>query len=150
MSDSVSTETAILASCLGQKMPNLRQYIIEYSTAKSNRSATTKPSPALSPQQTQRARQYPNAVILQALNATITIQTAMNTVNTKLGKLLKQQSTIENTLVRLLTTDDDESSSDDSEENNQDERSVSKEPISDTKETLQQSLIDLNQGKKRL
>jgi len=93
----------MLLSLLDKKVPNLLKYIVQYSTAQSGKNIAQKPTKILSSRQIQEACRHPNTVILQAINAVIAIQNALNATDAKIKELIKQRSTIENTLVSLLS-----------------------------------------------
>jgi hypothetical protein len=102
MPNFISTQTVMLISFLGKKMPNLLKYIVQYSTTQTGKDVPPKPTKVLSSQQIQEACQHPNAIIAQTLNTVVAIQGTLNAVETKVKELAKQRSMIESTLVSLL------------------------------------------------
>lgn len=102
MPNFISTQTVMLISFLGKKMPNLLKYIVQYSTPQTVKDVPQKSTKVLSSQQIQEACQHPNAIIAQTLNVVVAVQSALNATETKIKELMKQRSTIESTLVSLL------------------------------------------------
>lgn len=105
MHNLISTETVILISLLGKRMPNLFKYIVQYSTPQSGKKIVPKSTRALSSEQIEQARQHPNNIISEALSTIATIQAALNTTMVKTNELLEQRNKIENILVAILSTE---------------------------------------------
>jgi hypothetical protein len=103
MQNFISTETVVLLSLLGKKMPNLFKYIIQYSTPQSAKKVELKLTKSVSAQQIQEARKHPSGLISQTLVTVTTIQNLLNVTSKKIQELLEQRSAIENTLITLLS-----------------------------------------------
>ncbi len=100
----ISTETIVLLSLLGKKMPNLVKYILEYSTPKTAKSAIAiNRSKMLSAKQIQEAARHPSDIIESTLRAISAVQTALSATNAKIEELTKQRAAIEKTLITLLS-----------------------------------------------
>ncbi|MDR1057212.1 MAG: hypothetical protein LBL17_01365 [Coxiellaceae bacterium] len=103
MQDFISTDTTILITLLCKNIPNLYHYITAYSTSGRKGKKHTQQVPILSAQQIYEARMHASTVVRQVLNSIATIQGAINTVDNKIDKLVKQRKLIESTLLALLS-----------------------------------------------
>lgn len=104
MQSFISTEAAVLMSLLSQKMPNLFDCIVQCanpaSTETDDAESTGK---QLTAGQIKEARAHPNGIVLHALNAVATIQSALNSANKKIGELEKQRDIIKQQLAEQIS-----------------------------------------------
>jgi hypothetical protein len=110
MTESLSTESAILVSIIGKKTPSLIRYILQCSSDGNKKpgvelfgTTETKSVLFLSAVQLQEAREHQSKVVTQALRRIAIIQDALNFTKHKLNELTKQKKIIESELGRLIS-----------------------------------------------
>lgn len=97
MTEFVSTEAVNLLSFICQSMPNLRQSILEQSTALPKKEASTL-TPTFNSAQIQEAREHPTEYVKQAISAVASIQRAIFTATALLDQHLEQREKLDKAL----------------------------------------------------